>query len=66
MTRRDRGIVYQMERIPPEVWQDIKAEAARKRRSLRDVCLDRLRRHVDVSPTSPPSSLIPVDPELGF
>ena len=36
---RDRGLVYQFERVPPDLWRHAKARAAMEGRSIRAVFL---------------------------
>jgi len=36
---RDRGLVYQFERVPPDLWRHAKAQAAMEGRSIRAVFL---------------------------
>jgi hypothetical protein len=56
---RDRGLVYQFERVPPDLWRHAKARAAMEGRSLRAVFLAFLQAYAsgDVASTAPVADL---------
>jgi hypothetical protein len=51
---RHRGAVYQIERVPPELWRRAKARAALEGRPLREVVLELLRGYVAGTPILKP------------
>ena len=52
---RQRGLVYQLERFPPELMRQVKARAALEGRPVRDVVLALLREYANFE--APPKAL---------
>ena len=57
---RDRGLVYQFERVPPDLWRHAKARAAMEGRSIRAVFLAFLQTYASGDGAS--SAPVPVRP----